>query len=98
MREGLQRYPSNQLRLSKPMEGDKWKPHKKSKGIFVLNPKEDHSHPFPMEIDLPPWTIKKDYDFKRWLFGFGEQIIIEGPSTLVEEYLERNKTIQDLYS
>ena len=96
LREGLQRYPINQLRLSKPMKGDKWK--QPIKEPFVLNPQKNHTHPYPMEIDLPPWTIERDRDFRRWLYGFGEKIIIEEPKKLVEEYLIRNKAISDLYS
>ena len=96
LREGLQRYPMNQLRLSKQMKGDKWKQPKKGRP-FVLDPQKDHTHPYPMEIDLPPWTIEKDIDFRRWLFGFGEKIIIEEPKELVNEYLQRNKNIRNLY-
>ena len=96
LREGLQRYPVNQLRLSKPIKNDMWKPGEE--GPFSLEPLEGTTHPFPMEIDLPRWTIENDYDFMKWLLGFGEGIIIEEPKSLVKKYAERIRDINKLYS
>ena len=96
MREGLQRYPLNQIRMSKPLKNDPWKIPKGSK-IFILKPDPENKYPFPIEIYLPPWTIERDIDFQRWLFGFGNDIKIESPEKLKEKYIEFGKGIQDTY-
>ena len=80
LREGLQRYPLSQMRLSKPLPGDRWR--QPSEAPFVLEPIEGETHPFPIEIDLPPWTVSQDVDFRRWLFGYGEAVEIDTPEEL----------------
>ena len=95
LREEPQRYPDSQLRLSKPLKGDSWKIP--PKGPFSLIPAIGDSHPFAMEIDLPPWTINEDIDFRRWLFSFGPEIIIEKPFELLDEYKKRLKQVNSLY-
>ena len=44
-------------------------------GTFVLEMIKDDPYPYPVEIDLPSWTVKNDNDFRRWLLGFREGII-----------------------
>jgi len=95
VREGLQRYPLEQLRLSKPLPGDRWRPP--SQAPLVLDPVPDSTHPFPVEIDLPPWTVARDVDFRRWLFGYGDGILIEKPLPLKEEIMEKLKSCLDLH-
>ena len=80
LREGLQRYPLSQMRFSRPLPGDRWR--KPANGLFELAPHAGDSHPFPIELDLPPWTIARDVDFRRWLFGFGMDAVIDGPLEL----------------
>ncbi len=82
--------------MSKPKKSDKWKAPEK--GPFVLDPVQDELHPYPIEIDLPPWIIKENnIDFRTWLFSFGTEIIIEKPNSLVSEYIKRAREITDLY-
>ena len=96
LREEPQRYPEKQLRMSKPKQEDKWEAP--GKGPFVLDPLPEGSHPYPIEIDLPPWIInEKNIDFRRWLYGFGTEIIIEKPDSLVSEYIKRTQDINNLY-
>ena len=91
LREGLQRYPIRQMRLSKPLPGDPWRTP--SKAPLVLQPIEGDTHPFPIEIDLPQWTVARDVDFRRWLFGYGEEIKIVFPERLD---LERKVTAKKI--
>lgn len=72
LREGLQRFPLRQIRLSKPLPGDRWSPHPQAP--HCLEPRVDSSHPYPVEIDVPQWTAERDVDFRRWLGGYGEGI------------------------
>ena len=66
---GLQRCLLEQLRLSKPLSGGRW--HQHPQPTLVLEPVPHSTHPYPVEIDLPPWTVARDVDFRRWLFEYG---------------------------
>ncbi|QPN66538.1 ATP-binding protein [Synechococcus sp. CBW1006] len=72
LREGLQRFPLCQIRLSRPLPGDGWTPHPQAP--HCLEPSVDSSHPYPVELDVPQWTSERDVDFRRWLGGYGEGI------------------------
>ena len=88
IREGLQRYPIEHTRFSKRLDGDQWWHHPKAP--HLLDPGEpDNSHPYPVELDLPPWTVQSDIDLRNWLFGFGAGIRIESPIELRQEHQQR---------
>jgi hypothetical protein len=88
IREGLQRYPIEHTRFSKPLPDDSWWHHPKAP--HVLKPGAfDPSHPYPVELDLPPWTVAADIDLRSWLFAFGGGIRIEQPVALRQELLDR---------
>ena len=88
IREGLQRYPIEHTRLSRPLPGDTWWFHPKAP--HVLEPgSPSNSHPYPVELDLPPWTVAADIDLRSWLFAFGGGIRIESPDALRQELVDR---------
>jgi hypothetical protein len=74
LREGLQRFPLRQIRLSKPLPGDSWRPHPQAP--HCLEPRIDTSHPYSVKLDVPQWTAERDVVFRRWLGGYGEGIVI----------------------
>ena len=89
IREGLPRYPSEHTRFSKPLAGDSWWHHPKAP--HVLEPgRSSDSHPYPVELDLPPWTVAADIDLRSWLFAFGGGIRIESPDVLRQELVQRS--------
>ena len=96
LREGLQRYPLGQIRLSKPLPGDRWRAP--AHAPLLLEPDASHTHPFPVELDLPPWTVARDVDFRRWLFGYGADLLIEGPEPLRAEHAQRAAAVAGLYA
>ena len=49
----------------------------------------DSSHPYPVELDLPSWTVAADIDLPSWLFAFGGGIRIESPDVLRQELVDR---------
>jgi hypothetical protein len=56
----------------------------------VLEPgATDTSHPYPVELDLPPWTVAADIDLRSWLFAFGGGMRIESPDALRQELVQR---------
>jgi hypothetical protein len=44
------------------------------------------SHPYPVELDLSPWTVAADIDLRTWLLGFGAGIRIEAPAEFRQEH------------
>jgi predicted kinase len=88
IREGLQRYPIEHIRFSKPLAGDSWWHHPKAPHVLEPGSPSD-THPYPVELDLPPWTVAADIDLRSWLFAFGGGIRIESPDVLRQELVER---------
>ena len=94
----MQRYPSNQIRISLPNSSDKWKPPENAIKNFSLKRIENDDFPYPIEIDLPSWTLEADIDFKRWILGFRDGIKIESPKELLDEIKKTYKDLNDLYN
>ena len=97
IREGLQRYPIEHTRYSKPLAGDTWWHHPKAPHVLEPGSAAD-SHPYPVELDLPSWTVERDVDLRNWLFGFGAGIRIEAPVALREEHHSRALATAEIYS
>jgi predicted kinase len=97
IREGLQRYPIEHTRYSKPLAGDTWWHHPKAPHVLDPGSAAD-SHPYPVELDLPSWTVERDVDLRNWLFGFGAGIRIEAPAALREEHRSRALETAELYA
>jgi predicted kinase len=88
IREGLQRYPIEHTRFSMPLPSDRWWHHPKAPHVLQPGSPSD-THPYPVELDLPPWTVARDVDLRSWLFNFGGGIRIEQPEALRQELVER---------
>ena len=71
IREASEKFPKEQIRYSKPISKNAgWKADK----IHCLQPNQPNdSHPYPVEIDLPIWTLEQDRDLQGWLFRFGAE-------------------------
>ena len=98
LREELQRYPINQIKFPKKNKlefSDNWKDP--DTGNFTLDILEGDSHPYPIEILLPIWTINDDIDFKRWIIGFRDEIIVESPSNFVKDMSEKIQNLGVIY-
>lgn len=94
IREGNNRYPTEQMKLSAPLPADSWSLPRPAE----LQPDpNDASHPYPVEIILPCWTAESDIDFRRWLFGFGDRIRIEAPDSLRNKHRDYGAGIAALY-
>ena len=96
IREGLQRYPIEHTRLSRPLSGDTWWFHPKAPHVLEPGSPAD-SHPYPVELDLPSWTVMADIDLRTWLFAFGAGIRIEAPAELRQEHQERLQAALAVY-
>ena len=55
------------------------------------------THPYPVELDLPSWTVAADIDLRTWLFAFGAGIRIESPQALRDEHRQKLQSALDVY-
>jgi predicted DNA-binding transcriptional regulator YafY len=86
IRSGNKRYPPEQMGLSAPLPSDDWTVG--IAGTQLLDPDPNNTtHPYPVEIILPAWTVKST-DFRSWLFGFGGELKIEAPEALREPLIK----------
>ena len=95
LREGLQRYPLAQIRLSAPLPDERWR--EPAGAPTVLAPLAADPYPYPFELDLPAWTVEGDVDFRRWLFAYGSELLIEQPEFLRVEHRTRASELLDGY-
>ncbi|MCT0214370.1 WYL domain-containing protein [Synechococcus sp. CS-1326] len=96
IREGVLRFPIERTRFSQPLAGDTWWCHPKAPHVLEPNPAGD-SHPYPVELDLPTWTVQRDVDLRNWLLGFVGGIRIEAPESMREEHQAKARSILAAY-
>jgi predicted kinase len=96
IREGLQRYPLEHTRFSRPLPDDTWWHHPKAPHVLQPGSGSDR-HPYPVELDLPSWTVERDVDLRNWLFGFGDGVRIDSPKAMQEEHRAKASAVVDLY-
>lgn len=94
IREGNNRFPAEQMKISGPCSVDDWQA---SPLFSALQPVEG-SHPYPVELILPCWTVERVTDFTRWLFAFADGVRIEEPAALRQRHLEYANSIRNLYA
>jgi hypothetical protein len=64
----------------------------------VLEPvSPSNTHPYPVELDLPPWIEERDIDQGNWQFGFGAGIRIESPQALRDEHRQKLQSALEVY-
>lgn len=96
IREGLQRYPLEHTRFSRPLPDDTWWHHPKAPHVLQPGSGSDR-HPYPVELDLPSWTVERDVDLRNWLFGFGDGVRIESPEAVKSEHRAKAAGVVALY-
>ena len=78
IREEPNRFPPEHTAYSKPIPNlSNWQPGPLDR--LEPNPPSD-SHPYPVELDLPIWTLAEDVDLRTWLFAFAAGIRIAAGS------------------
>jgi len=95
IREEPNRFPPEHTAYSQPIPGhSSW-----SQGpldTLVPNPAAD-SHPYPVELLLPRWTLESDWDLRAWLFRWGAGVRVESPQALREQHLQQARGVVELY-
>ena len=95
IREEPLRFPTEQTRYSRQLPGHSgWEASELD--TLTPNPADD-SHPYPVEIRLPRWTVESDWDLRAWLFRFGAGIRIEQPTALREIHQQMASDVIKMY-
>lgn len=95
IREEPNRFPPEHTAYSRPIPGhSSW-----SQGpLDTLAPNAaTDSHPYPVELLLPRWTLESDWDLRAWLFRWGSGVRIESPQALREQHLQQARGVVELY-
>ena len=95
IREEPNRFPPEHTAYSRPIPGHS----NRSQGLLdtlAPNPATD-SHPYPVELLLPRWTLESDWDLRTWLFRWGSGVRIESPQALREQHLQQARGVVELY-
>ena len=99
IRRQINRFQAGALRLSGPAPEDLWWP-RSAAHVLAWDPGRSplgSSHPYPVEIDLPAWTVARDPELRRWLFSFGGGLRIDAPLALRQEHQQWLKTALAAY-
>ncbi|WP_411872056.1 AAA family ATPase [Vulcanococcus limneticus] len=97
IREEPRRFPPEHTRYSRPIPGrSSWQPGPRDTLKPNPNPETD-SHPYPVELLLPRWTVQDDWDLRAWLFRYGAGIRIEQPTALRQIHRQVAQEVVDLY-
>ncbi len=95
IREEPRRFPVEHTSYSKPLAGEKgWEPGPLDR--LDPNPASD-SHPYPVELLLPRWTVREDWDLRNWLFRWGAGIRVEEPAELREIHRQTARDVVGMY-
>lgn len=78
-------------------EPRRFPPEHTAYGSLAPNPAGD-THPYPVEIRLPSWTIERDWDLRTWLFRWGAGVRIEQPQDLRDLHRQRAQAVMELYA
>jgi hypothetical protein len=93
IREGNSRFPPEQMKISGPMPEDGWQ----SSSLFEQLDPVSGSHPYPVELLLPRWTVREDWDLRNWLFRWGAGIRVEEPAELREIHRQTARDVVGMY-
>ena len=95
IREEPRRFAVEHTAYSKPIPG---LPKLDPSPLDVLEPNSaQDSHPYPVELLLPHWTVHEDWDLRSWLFRWGAGVRIETPLQLRELQRLQAQGVVDLY-
>ena len=87
--EGTRRFKHQ--RMSPRLSGSS-----RPKSIFSLPPTGDSQFPHRLRVVLPLWSLE-DVDLKRWILGFGGEVLVVSPEPLRQKIREAGQAISALY-
>lgn len=87
--EGTKRFPLKQMKMSQPRDRDLFR---KNRSLFSLRKTSDPKFPHRFRVYLPAWSLE-DFDFHRWILGFGGEVKVASPEELRETLQRKGKAI-----
>ena len=91
--EGTKRFPLKQMKMSESFNADL---NRNNKTLFSLKKSNDPYFPHRYQVKLPCWCVD-DYDFHRWILGFGGQVKVITPESLKIIIQQKGTAIAQLY-
>ncbi|WGV24280.1 WYL domain-containing protein [Halotia branconii] len=91
--EGTKRFPSQQMKMSLPVENVR---STLPKSIFCLKKTQDKCFPNRFRLKLPKWYLD-DVEFLRWIVGFGGNVKVVKPEELIIKVKEMGRAILAVY-
>ncbi|RUT08844.1 hypothetical protein DSM106972_008970 [Dulcicalothrix desertica PCC 7102] len=85
-----------QIKMSPPIKPILSSPNSK-KSIFTLRPTDDKKLPHRFEVILPKWSLD-EFDFLRWIIGFGGEVKVIEPIELVQKVQNIGASITEIYT
>ncbi len=92
--EGTKRFPLKQMKMSKSFNLDLNRSHQ---SLFSLKATNDSNFPHRYQVKLPSWCVD-DYDFHRWILGFGGQVKVITPESLKTIIQQKGTAIVQVYN
>ena len=92
--EGSQRFHPQQMQMS-PRPGTAIQSDKAER-LYCLKPSPDASYPHRLRVSLPNWSVD-DVDLRRWIIGFGNQVKVMEPASLISKIKEIGQSVAELY-
>jgi hypothetical protein len=92
--EGTNRFPIEQMKMSKSFND---RLNGENRNLFSLLPSEDANFPHRYQVKLPCWCVE-DYDFHRWILGFGGQVKVIAPEALKQAIKDKGNAIAQVYA
>lgn len=92
--EATKRFPANQMKMSKPPKSSSLMTGNNK--IFSLNKSKDKNKPYRFQVILPKWSLK-EFDFCRWILGFGGNVKVHQPDELRHKIIELSTSTLKVY-
>ncbi len=95
--EGTQRFPLAAMKMSPNRSKPRLpNPTASSDALFSLPPSPDPLYPNRLQVMLPRWA-EHDRDLRRWILGFGDEVKLVAPATMVIEMTHLSQALIQLY-
>lgn len=91
--EGTKRFPLKQMKMSPSFDSYL---NQENKTLFSLSGTKDKRFPHRYRVKLPCWCVE-DYDFHRWILGFGGQVKVVSPDKLQQIIKQKGSAIARVY-
>lgn len=89
--EGTKRFPPQQMKMTKPP-----RLLNNNSSLFSLSQAKDKHKPYRFQVTLPQWSLN-DFDFIRWILGFGGEVKVHQPDELKQKIMELSSNTIKVY-